>query len=90
MTGPAPTPYTGVENLEVMREAENYNRYLQSLVERHAAGAKRVIDFGAAHSDLTGGSMSATAGMCAADSVIRAPAPRNAPRRRPSEPSSNN
>ena len=47
MTGPAPTPYTGVENLEVMREAANYNRYLQSLVERHAAGAKRVIDFGA-------------------------------------------
>ena len=50
MTGPAPTPYTGVENLEVMREADNYNRYLQSLVERHAAGAKRVIDFGAGHS----------------------------------------
>jgi SAM-dependent methyltransferase len=47
MTPSAPTPYTGVENLEVMREAENYNRYLQSLVERHAAGAKRVIDFGA-------------------------------------------
>jgi SAM-dependent methyltransferase len=47
MTGSPPTPYTGVENLEVMREAENYNRYLQSLVERHAAGAKRVIDFGA-------------------------------------------
>jgi len=47
MTDSAPTPYTGVENLEVMREAENYNRYLQSLVERHAAGASRVIDFGA-------------------------------------------
>jgi SAM-dependent methyltransferase len=47
MTASPPTPYTGVENLEVMREAENYNRYLQSLVERHAAGAKRVIDFGA-------------------------------------------
>jgi SAM-dependent methyltransferase len=47
MTGPAPTPYTGIENLEVMREAANYNRYLQSLVERHAAGARRVIDFGA-------------------------------------------
>ena len=47
MTGLEPTPYTGVENLEVMREAVNYNRYLQSLVERHAAGAKRVIDFGA-------------------------------------------
>jgi SAM-dependent methyltransferase len=43
----APSPYTGVDNLEVMREAENYNRYLRSLVERHAAGAQRVIDFGA-------------------------------------------
>jgi SAM-dependent methyltransferase len=47
MTGSAPTPYTGIENLEVMREAANYNNYLQSLVERHAAGARRVIDFGA-------------------------------------------
>ena len=47
MTVSPPTPYTGVENLEVMREAENYNRYLQALVERHAAGAARVIDFGA-------------------------------------------
>lgn len=42
-----PSPYTGVENLEVMREAANYNRYLQSLVERHAGNAKRIIDFGA-------------------------------------------
>jgi SAM-dependent methyltransferase len=47
MTGSPPTAYTGVENLEVMREAENYNRYLQSLVGRHAAGATRVVDFGA-------------------------------------------
>jgi len=52
MTTPAlgadlPPPYTGVENLEVMREAENYNRYLQSLVEKHAGDARRVIDFGA-------------------------------------------
>jgi len=45
-SGPA-SPYTGVENLEVMREAENYNRYLQSLVERHAGDARRVVDFGA-------------------------------------------
>ena len=30
-----------------MREAANCNRYLQSLVGRHAAGASRVIDFGA-------------------------------------------
>ena len=44
---PAPAPYTGVENLEVMREAENYNRYLLELVTQHAAGAKRVLDFGA-------------------------------------------
>jgi len=45
--GDTAAPYTGVENLEVMREAENYNRYLQSLVETHAAGARRVVDFGA-------------------------------------------
>jgi SAM-dependent methyltransferase len=30
-----------------MREAVNYNRYLLRLVEQHAAGATRVIDFGA-------------------------------------------
>ena len=42
-----PGGYTGLENLEVMREAENYNRYLQSLVETYAGAAKRVIDFGA-------------------------------------------
>jgi len=50
MTGPTPepaTPYTGVENLEVMREAENYNRYLFDLVRRNAGDAKRIIDFGA-------------------------------------------
>ncbi len=52
MTVPEPSagpwlPYTGVENLEVMRDAKKYNRYLQSLVERHAVGARRVIDFGA-------------------------------------------
>jgi SAM-dependent methyltransferase len=40
-------PYTGVENLEIMREAENYNRYLQELIVNHAAGATRVLDFGA-------------------------------------------
>ena len=42
-----PSPYTGVDNLEVMREAENYNRYLQSLVATHAGDARRIIDFGA-------------------------------------------
>ena len=29
-------PYSGVENLEIMREAENYNRYLMNTVVRHA------------------------------------------------------
>jgi SAM-dependent methyltransferase len=43
----APAAYTGIDNLEVMREAQNYNRYLQSLVEHHAGGASRVVDFGA-------------------------------------------
>jgi SAM-dependent methyltransferase len=47
MTAPQRTSYAGIDNLEVMREAVNYNRYLQSLVERNAVGARRVIDFGA-------------------------------------------
>jgi len=46
-TSSAATPYTGVENLEVMREAENYNRYLFQLVQRNAGTATRIIDFGA-------------------------------------------
>lgn len=43
----SPAPYTGIDNLEVMQEAENYNRYLLQLVERHSGGARRMIDFGA-------------------------------------------
>lgn len=43
---PAPAPYTGVDNLEAMEEAENYNRYLLDLIARHAEGTK-VLDFGA-------------------------------------------
>jgi len=39
--------YTGVDNLEVMAEAENYNRFLLSLVTRHLAPGLRVADFGA-------------------------------------------
>jgi SAM-dependent methyltransferase len=39
--------YTGVDNLEVMSEAENYNRYLLGLVRRHARSDGRVLDFGA-------------------------------------------
>lgn len=51
-TNPSPgpsadEPYTGIDNLEVMREAENYNRYLLDLIVRHSGGARRAIDFGA-------------------------------------------
>jgi SAM-dependent methyltransferase len=42
-----PTPYTGIENLEVMKEAVNYNRYLLDLVRQHAGSATRIVDFGA-------------------------------------------
>lgn len=38
--------YTGIDNLEVMQEARNYNRYLLNLVRSHARQG-RVIDFGA-------------------------------------------
>jgi SAM-dependent methyltransferase len=44
---PPPTSYSGVENLEVMREARNYNRYLLALVRRHAENGAATIDFGA-------------------------------------------
>jgi len=39
--------YSGSENLEVMAEAVNYNRFLSALVKRHASGAKTCLDFGA-------------------------------------------
>lgn len=39
--------YTGADNLEVMKEAVNYNRYLLDLIRTHAGDAKSVIDFGA-------------------------------------------
>lgn len=39
--------YTGVDNLEVMAEAVNYNRYLLDLVMSAASPGCRVIDFGA-------------------------------------------
>lgn len=50
----APAPYTGVDNLEVMLEAENYNRYLLELVRRHMGDARRVIDFGAGAGTFAG------------------------------------
>lgn len=39
--------YTGVDNLEVMQEAVNYNRYLLDTVRKHAPPNARVLDFGA-------------------------------------------
>lgn len=39
--------YSGVDNLEVMSEAQNYNRYLLDVVHRHAPPDQRVLDFGA-------------------------------------------
>ena len=39
--------YTGVDNLEVMQEAVNYNRYLLNTVCRHAPANAKVLDFGA-------------------------------------------
>lgn len=39
--------YSGADNLEVMSEAENYNRFLLDVVRRHAPPGQRVLDFGA-------------------------------------------
>jgi len=38
--------YSGVDNLEAMQHAENYNQYLTDLVKRHADGTD-LLDFGA-------------------------------------------
>jgi SAM-dependent methyltransferase len=45
--GQSTTRFIGTENLEVMRDAVNYNRYLLSLIRLHARNAKTAIDFGA-------------------------------------------
>lgn len=42
-----PAAYTGVENLEVMAEAVNYNRFLQATVAAMARDDDHVVDFGA-------------------------------------------
>jgi len=41
------TDYTGVDNLEVMEEAINYNAYLVDLVVHQLAERRNVLDFGA-------------------------------------------
>lgn len=39
--------YTGTENLEIMAEAVNYNRYLLSLIRAGARPGDRIVDIGA-------------------------------------------
>jgi SAM-dependent methyltransferase len=39
--------YTGIEILEVMTEAKNYNLYLHSLIGSHIRAGIKVVDFGA-------------------------------------------
>jgi 2-polyprenyl-3-methyl-5-hydroxy-6-metoxy-1,4-benzoquinol methylase len=39
--------YTGTDNLEMMKEAVNYNRFLTALVTREARSGERLLDFGA-------------------------------------------
>lgn len=41
------TSYNGVDNLEVMECAENYNRYILSLIKRDIHSKKKILDFGA-------------------------------------------
>jgi SAM-dependent methyltransferase len=40
-------PYAGTDNLEVMKEAVNYNRFLLDLIKTHARPGERIVDFGA-------------------------------------------
>ena len=49
------TPYTGVDNLEVMEEARNYNRFLIDLIEAAAGGHMDILDFGAGSGTLAAG-----------------------------------
>jgi SAM-dependent methyltransferase len=42
-----PAAYSGTENLEVMAEAKNYNRYLLSLITGQLRADDSVLDFGA-------------------------------------------
>jgi SAM-dependent methyltransferase len=48
------TGYTGLDNLEVMSEAKNYNAFLLDLAARHAELADQIVDFGAGTGTLAG------------------------------------
>lgn len=45
--------YTGSDNLEVMLDAKNYNRYLKQLVREFSGAPGRVLDFGAGTGTFT-------------------------------------
>jgi SAM-dependent methyltransferase len=46
-TDPAAPGYTGVDNLEIMEEAINYNAFLHALVIAQSAPTYQILDFGA-------------------------------------------
>ena len=46
--------HSGGENLEVMREAKKYNRFLHQLVRRYGEGAETALDFGAGIGTFSG------------------------------------
>lgn len=46
-SGETVAEYSGGENLEVMEEAVNYNRFLLSLIRSHASREQKILDFGA-------------------------------------------
>lgn len=46
------TPYPGRDNLDAMRAAVHYNRFLEDLVARHSPAAGPVLDFGAGLGDF--------------------------------------
>lgn len=52
------TEYTGVDNLEVMRLALNYNRHLCEIVRRHDPGTGPAVDFGAGLGTFSGCALS--------------------------------
>jgi SAM-dependent methyltransferase len=53
---PVPMNHTheGGENLEVMREARNYNRFLRNLIRRYAGKTETALDFGAGIGTFSG------------------------------------
>jgi SAM-dependent methyltransferase len=46
--------YTGVDNLEIMLEAQKYNRFLTNLVLKHRSGTGTMLDFGAGLGTFSG------------------------------------